>query len=284
MSGMDLAGGAIQGAVGMGMGMLQGNVQQHFNQQAQELQIQGLKEMGRFNNELQMDIWNRTNYPAQIKKMQEAGLNVGLMYKSGGEGGRLGNASGNVSGQQNQIDISKGMALMLQNQLTQAQIKLTESQAKNLDAKTSTEDQSRTLLIENLKQVGIKDFQENKLTAWYMSDEEVRKSQDHNETYDYHVGVGENSQYAKQIEAAIFKTVAEKNNLDANALLTNEKAKGYWTELLNETKKADASQIQAKAVKLASEWTTGEYTNWKTWANLAKDAIESVGNIVKMGK
>ena len=52
-----------------------------------ELQIQGSKEMGKFNKELQMELWRDTNYHAQVEQMKKAGLNVGMMYGGGGSGG-----------------------------------------------------------------------------------------------------------------------------------------------------------------------------------------------------
>jgi hypothetical protein len=38
-------------------------------------------------HDLQYDMWNKTNYPAQLEMMKKAGLNPGLMYGLGGGGG-----------------------------------------------------------------------------------------------------------------------------------------------------------------------------------------------------
>ena len=40
--------------------------------------------MGEFNTRQQMDIWNATNYSAQIEQMKKAGLNPMLAYQQGG--------------------------------------------------------------------------------------------------------------------------------------------------------------------------------------------------------
>jgi len=50
-----------------------------------------LNEQGR---DIQMDIWNRTNYGAQVAHMKKAGLNPALMYAKGGQGGTTGSQTG----------------------------------------------------------------------------------------------------------------------------------------------------------------------------------------------
>ena len=35
--------------------------------------------------------------------------------------------------------------------------------------------------------------------------------------------------------------------------------------------------MRAAAAQLATEWETGEYTNWKTWADLAKNVLGTIG-------
>jgi len=47
---------------------------------------------------LQMDMWNKTNYGAQVDHMKEAGLNPALMYGSAGQGGQTGSQGGGSAG------------------------------------------------------------------------------------------------------------------------------------------------------------------------------------------
>jgi len=274
--------------MGAGVGLLSqgvGNMMQvGQNQQLMQQQIAGQMQMGQFNSDLAYKQWLRTNYDAQRKQMEKAGLNVGLMYGGGGAGGGTATATpGSVSSSSasSESGINNGMAMMLQAGLQQAQIENIKADTAKKVAETKTTDDSRSTLVENMRQVGISTLTDNKLKAWLMSDQNVRGSNDYNDKYDYHVGVGEESNYAKQISSALLKTASETDANLANIDLTNQKVQGYWQELLNETKKADASGVQAAAVKLASEWTTGEYTNWKTWVDVAKNAIDSVGKIVK---
>ena len=108
---------------------------------------------------------------------------------------------------------------------------------------------------------------------------------------------------------AIAKTLAETGNNNAQALLTNSKAQGYWVELMNATTEANAAmknadantrnadantrnaatnekmyendKVRAAAMKLATEWKTGEFTNWKTWVDTSCQGINTIGNAVK---
>lgn len=46
------------------------------------------EQMGLFNYDLSKKYWDETNYGAQVEHMQKAGLNPGLMYGQGGQGGQ----------------------------------------------------------------------------------------------------------------------------------------------------------------------------------------------------
>ena len=59
--------------------------------------------------------------------------------------------------------------------------------------------------------------------------------------------------------------------------MNNKKAEGYFQELVNATAHADADKIKALAIKLTAEFNTGEFANWKTWADLGLQATQVVG-------
>lgn len=135
MSGL---GTAVSGALGIGTAIAEGNVQQHFNQQNTDMQMQAQQQMVDYNQASALDMWNKTNYGAQRKHMEDAGLNVGLMYGKGGGGATAttGSPAGQVSAQNTKIDTAKGMGAMLQAEALQSQIKLNESQANKNTAET----------------------------------------------------------------------------------------------------------------------------------------------------
>lgn len=100
----------------------------------QALQIEGSKEMGAYNQGLALDTWEKTNYDAQRKQMEKAGLNVGMMYGGTGAGGTTqGGGGGNVSGATatgGSGEIGMAMQMGLQQEMQKAQIKVAESQAE----------------------------------------------------------------------------------------------------------------------------------------------------------
>lgn len=51
------------------------------------IQMQYEKAMGKYQNELALDLWNKTNAKAQMQHLIDAGLNPGLMYGQSGPGG-----------------------------------------------------------------------------------------------------------------------------------------------------------------------------------------------------
>jgi len=78
-------------AVGTGMGLLLAdeNDRRQIRQQEklQKLGIKGSKEITDYSYKKQMEMWKNTNYGAQMEELQKAGLNPGLLYGMGGQGG-----------------------------------------------------------------------------------------------------------------------------------------------------------------------------------------------------
>lgn len=281
-----LIGGASQ-LLGIGLNQ-QGNQQQmQQQQQLMQQQFQNQQALNLQNQTIQQQNWDYTNYGNQVKHMENAGLNVGLMYGMGGGGGQSmgsgggGSASGGNAPQNTNPQI---LGLMQDAALKAAQVEKINAETNKIKTETPTKGNTGNILLENMKQAGIEQFTKNKIQAWMNSDPDNKAgATEYNETYDYRAGIDETSKLNRQFEATLFKTQAEKNNLDASALLNNAKAQGYWTELLNETKKADAAAMQATAQKLAAEWSTGEFTNWKTWFELGKSAIQTASQAIKGG-
>lgn len=123
------------------------------NQRLMEQQIRGQKEMGKFNIEQQMELWNRTNAAAQMQHYKKAGLNPALMYGTSGAGGSTAAATGSVTAgtaDPRAGGIHTGMNIMMP-----AQLELLRAQARNLDADTAKKSGVETDLgrttIEQLK-------------------------------------------------------------------------------------------------------------------------------------
>lgn len=92
-----VAGPIVSGAFGLMNRSANNRRQLEQQQKLQDQQIKGAKEMTDYQKETQMDIWNKTNYGAQVEHLKKAGLNPGLMYgMSGGGGATTGSAGGSA--------------------------------------------------------------------------------------------------------------------------------------------------------------------------------------------
>lgn len=115
------ANAATGGLIGMGLSLFNDGRQIRQQQQLQDMQIEGSKEMTDYNMRKQMEIWEKTNYAAQREQMEKANLNAGLMYSKGGTGGSMAVNSGQVSGGQapaGGMEIAQGLqAMMMQAQI-----------------------------------------------------------------------------------------------------------------------------------------------------------------------
>lgn len=113
-----MIGASLIGLAGEGLGL---GLQKKY----QDMQVQGQKDLGKFNQELAMQMWKDTNYKAQTQEMKKAGLNVGLMYKGAGEGGTT------AGGQAGSVGAGKpGMGMDMMS------MSLMKAQKENIEADT----------------------------------------------------------------------------------------------------------------------------------------------------
>lgn len=145
-------------AVGAGMGLITGAIndarQTRQQRKLQGMQIEGQKEMGIFNRQQAMQMWKDTNYAAQRKEMEKAGLNVGLMYGMGGGGGTTAaTQAGSVGGAQAPVGGGE-MGMGLQAGMMQAQINLMEAQANKANVEATKTAGADTALTETQTAVG----------------------------------------------------------------------------------------------------------------------------------
>ena len=122
--------GVANTAIGIGAGLFSNN--RAFGQQRElmDVQLQNQRLLNAEAHQYGKDMWEFTNYANQVKQMEKAGLNVGLMYGKGGAGGSTtaqpsgGGASGG----------NAPMPMDIANMLNQ--VKLTQAQIENINADT----------------------------------------------------------------------------------------------------------------------------------------------------
>ena len=117
------------------LGMIGGHQQERRNyrnnQNLMGLQNKYQRGLNQQGHDLQMDMWNKTNYGAQVGHMKDAGLNPALMYKGAGAGGTTGSQGG---GSASMGSSQQGKVMDLQNALLGAQIKGIEAKANSDNA------------------------------------------------------------------------------------------------------------------------------------------------------
>lgn len=151
-------------------------------------------------HDLQFEMWKKTNFPAQLAMMKEAGLSPGLMYKQGGPGGTTGSQTG---GQAQKGKAPAPQPMDMQNLLLGKQAQLLDSQAKNTEADTKLKNEEAKFLGDSktrLTEASIKEIIQNttnksleaKLIKLETDLKEIRRST-----------------YKRELEANIDKTEAE---------------------------------------------------------------------------
>lgn len=331
-----LVGGAISGIGSMlGIGAKrQLRQQKELNEQATQLNYEYGEKAAENQYRRQMQMYERSykdqSYAAMRKQMEDAGLNVGLMYgggsASGGGGGATsgvpmpetgGAVAGNAASQAEMITAgTQAQMLGLQTQKLDAEIDLLKSEAERNRAdaglgneKAETERRIRDTTIEKLRQEGIATYIQNFVQSTGLEwgkdgTHKITFRNDKNEVLQYEIGIGKDSAFNEDMCIKILKAYAEAeaatgtaNAQNALAKLQDEKTKGYWTELANacmmvriaqqnantEALRAATDKLRQAAEQLASEWKTGEYTNWKTWVDLGFKTMDAAADWTKVG-
>ena len=105
------------------------------------LQLRNQMQLNQQGQKIQQETWEKTNYPAQMKMLKDAGLNPGLLYSKGGSGGVTGSqgggsaASGNAPAPQMMpnMDIGNSVRTATEILLAKAQARKTNAEAEVIE-------------------------------------------------------------------------------------------------------------------------------------------------------
>jgi len=121
-------------ALGLGVGAVENASDLVFGQFRQDQQLKGQKKALAQQNAAALDMWNKTNYGAQMGHLKSAGLNPGLIYGMGGAGGQLGSSNAMPeAAKAGTMDIAGNAQLALM----QAQKENIEADTKNKEAEAA---------------------------------------------------------------------------------------------------------------------------------------------------
>lgn len=233
------------------------------------------------------------SWESQVADAQNAGLSVGLLYGGGGGGGTGGSAGGGAQGDgagnqraqaPNYLDI---LAADSQRKIANAEVARAGREAGLFGAeaqKTIAETQQIKAETERTQEET-----ETSRTLTPYQEKQLEKLIEEKELENLRkVWENESGTFTEKAGLEILKLQGEIGETEERALatkaqriLTESKAEGYWQELLNATKTANAAEVNAAANKLSAEVSEkaesnpGNLTNTKTWIKLAKDLINS---------
>jgi hypothetical protein len=143
---------AVTGVLGMLGGVGQGNRGYHRNKKLMGFQRNHQMQLNRQGADIQYDMWRKTNMPAQVKMMEDAGLNPALMYGMGGAGGSTTGSQGGGSASGGNAPAETVMDL--QNALVGAEIAKKESETNLNNARATESEQTVTNMKEAFKEIG----------------------------------------------------------------------------------------------------------------------------------
>ncbi len=130
------------------LGMIGGHQAERRNYRNQRnlmnLQMENQAGLNRQGHDLQMDMWNKTNYGAQVGHMKNAGLNPALMYKGAGAGGTTGSQGG---GSASMGSSQQGRVMDMSNLLMGAQVEKLRAETNNLRKDTDKKGEELNNLI-----------------------------------------------------------------------------------------------------------------------------------------
>lgn len=260
-----MIGQAIGAGLGMALGKFNDERQREQQEKLQQMQIEGQMKLGKFNREQAMKMWEDTNYAAQRKQLEKAGMNVGLMYGSAGGGATTqGAGAGNVTGASAPVgggEPGMGMQMGIQTELMKAQIeniKANTEKTKVDAAKTGGVDTTKTNTeIQNILQA----TQNAQLQAQIMNyDKELRG-------IEANVAGKTQEEVIQQIRTATDKLIGETESAKAKGEIDNATMQNIikGAELANEATAAGITATKAgtEATKAGTKQTEQKTENLK---------------------
>lgn len=137
----------VGGAIGLGIDALtrKKRYQEQYEQQEKLTNLQAqhnedlMRKSAELNQQMALDMWNKTGPKQQTERLREAGLNVGLMYGGGGGGGATTTAAGtpSVSGSSAEMPSQMGLQLGMDMATKTANLELAKAQKENIQADTN---------------------------------------------------------------------------------------------------------------------------------------------------
>jgi hypothetical protein len=248
----DITASALIGPM-MNLGGSQLNAWQQFKRQKElmALQLGNQQILNKQGQELQMDMWNKTNYGAQVEQLKAAGLNPSLIYGKGGQGGVTGSQGGGSAASGN---AAAAQLMDLNVWKNQAELDLLKSQARlnNVEAdkksgvdteKTSTEiDFLKSQIQSNDAKIALDKAQ----TIGIEIDNKLK-----NATFETRADIAkeELKLYRENVKRAVIENGIKEGQAEALITQENQKVALNYLDLQLKDKQINLTEEQIKSIK-----------------------------------
>ena len=273
--------------IGIGTGIINNALSMGMNSSSMDEQANHAKDLSNFNREMAMQMWHDTNYSAQMKEMEKAGLSPGLIYPKGGGGGTTANVpTGSVSQPNMKSDAMAGMGMMLNNQMIESSIELNKANAEKAraeageaGARVPTYAKGMELTDSQIKEIATKmGVNEAEVKSKLQGIEESKSNVKANEQ---NVKVGESQVNKNQAETTKIQTLTP---LEANNLEQELKSKVTINKYLDQRQRQELeNMIVDNMTKINQLRINKNEVEIKAFAEEVKANYPSVWNVIGKG-
>jgi hypothetical protein len=287
-------------ALGLMLGGYNDDRQRRQQEALTDIQVRGQKDMANYNRELAMKTWEETNYDAQKKQMEKAGLNVGLMYGGGGAGGGTVNSGGGGSVGSGTAD--GGTARTAMGMQLASQIALLDAQKRNVDAdtanklagagkdkaladNTNVDTEGKTIDV-NIKK-NTQDDAEKKITfdaekAFHQAKREATGAEVDLQTQQAEITKRRNEAIGSGIDNEVAKLGMNLDRRKVNAI--EESVRIAWEKLMLEKREVtvkELAQAAQESYMRNSNIKRGEELDQRQWEAISNATIGAVGMAIR---
>lgn len=259
-------GGGLGEQLSYGLGEITG-----YNDALSKDQLEQQEKLNKLQSEQNKELYdyqfNKTTPAERVRLYKEAGLNPALIYGMGGGSGTtatMGSGGGSQAANSSQMRSNNiaSMQMGLQMAKLQSEIDVNKSvamankaNAEKATAETTTTNNVRETLIENMKQQGIETWLRNEISGWTMRNDGTNDVVLNNSAYNVIDYVfSKDSLKAKEITNAILKTY---NEAVTSGQLGNAAEKN-----------AETNRLALELQQQMTDYQTGKDIDWKNVGEL----------------
>ncbi len=255
MNGFGAAAGMAGTLFGLGLQDKRQKGQNAENRNLMGIQYRNQRNLNQQGSDLQYKMWEKTNYPAQMKMLKEAGLNAGLIYGGQGGGGSTTGSQGGGSAASGSASAPMDIGGAVSSGMMSSQIELNKAQTEKV--KAEAEKISGVDTSESVGRLGkiVEETKSEKLKQILLEAQKITETQKSGLT----------------LQQAV-KTAEEVSMLSRS------------NEIGDETKNTVIEQIGMDLIKSKTENKELQNRIYQSWIKTGSKSISELGNLILKSK